>query len=69
MENRFWTEGTERLQRALGERRAEVDELIATIQGTKDHTEKRRLEQKLRDLLAEYDPTEEEIEHSLFFAR
>ncbi len=69
MANSFWTEGPQRLREGLAAHRAELERLAAQLRAAKDAEERERLERQIRCLLEAYNPSEEEIEESLFFLR
>ncbi|HEX9736890.1 MAG TPA: hypothetical protein VGG06_33400 [Thermoanaerobaculia bacterium] len=69
MNESIWTDGPKNLRKGLDERRAEIDDLRARILVTSDLEERRALEQRLQDVLAQYEPGDREIDGSLFFAR
>lgn len=69
MTHSFWTEGPERLRKGLIDRRAELERLAAQLRAAKDAEERERLEQKIKLILEEYAPNEQEIEQSLFLLR
>jgi hypothetical protein len=64
--NSFWTEGPERLRGAIAARRAELEQLAARLRGAEGTEERERLERQIKELLEEYDPSEQEIEQSFF---
>ncbi len=51
------------------DRRAEIDALYAGIEQAEDASEKLRLIDRLRDLLKEHHPSQDEIDRSLFFIK
>lgn len=67
--NSFWTEGPKRLREALAARRAELENLAGQLSTAKDAEERERLERRIKELLEEYAPSEQEIEQSLFLLR
>ncbi len=69
MNNSFWSDGPTRLRTALKDRRAEIDALYAGIEQAEDASEKLRLIDRLRDLLKEHHPSQDEIDRSLFFIK
>jgi hypothetical protein len=69
MTHSFWTEGPERLRKGLADRRAELEQLAAQLRAAKDAEERERLEQKIKLMLEEYSPSEQEIDQSLFLLR
>ena len=69
MTDRFWTEGPRRVCEAAKRRRADLDRLAERLRQTDAPDEGRRLEGEIRELLAEYSPSEREIGESLFLLR
>ncbi len=65
--NGFWSEGPMQLRLALKERKAEIDQLLSASRDSLDPRDKAAAKKRLRELLDEYSPTEDEIDRSLFF--
>jgi len=64
----FWTDGPERLRRALLVKQAEIDYVIAQIKQSRDAGTGRRLEARLARLLMDERPSDHGIARSLHLA-
>lgn len=69
MNTSFWIHGPEVLRKGIAERRAELERLAEQLRNAEDAEERERLERQILLLLAEYAPSEQEIEQSLFLLR
>ena len=66
--NAFWTEGPKRLREALQERRSLFDRLVDRLRGAPP-AQREEIEGEIREMMHEYNPSEEEIKQSLFLLR
>lgn len=65
----FWSEGPERVRRAAEERRKELDRLAGELRKASEPKEQERLLSAIREILEQYQPSEDELSKSLFFFR
>ena len=66
--NAFWTEGPELLRKALEERRSLFDRLVDRLRGASP-AQRDEIESEIREMMHEYNPSEEEVNQSLFLLR
>lgn len=66
MNTAFWAEGPDCLRKGMKTRRRELDRLIRELQQTGSDGARREIDERIRALLEEYDPSEEDLTRSVF---
>ena len=65
----FWAEGPARLREGLAERRSQIDTLAKRLRGAFSASERKAVEDELREVISEYEPTEEEMKQCIHLLR
>lgn len=66
MSTSFWNEGADRLRKARQAKRKEIDRLTRELRQAGTEAERRVLEDRLHTLIEDEDPSERDVDHSLF---
>lgn len=66
MSSSFWNAGADRVRKALRAKRKEIDRLTRELEQAGTEAERRALEERLRTLIENGDPSERDVDHSLF---
>lgn len=66
MSSSFWSQGADRLRKGLKAKRDEIDRLTRELRQARTEADRRALEERLRTLIEEEDPSGRDVDHSLF---
>lgn len=66
MSSSFWSQGADRLRQGLRAKRDEIDRLTHELRQARTEAERRALEERLRTLIEDEDPSGRDVDHSVF---